>query len=107
MDNVSIEIKKDQIEITKTGGKYILLRKLSQDIEGNEYMAQFSDEIVDDDIRRLVGTGVIEIMHHDFDTLLIIRTKRFHSAEMLYLIFADLLKHKISNTNNHEIKKKY
>jgi len=98
MDNVSIEIKKDQIEITKTGGQYILLRKQDE----NGYIAQFSHEITDTDVRRLTNTGVIDILQNESNFYLYLKTRRFHSTEMLYLIFADLLKHKNLTTITHE-----
>ncbi len=46
MNKVTIEIKKDQIEITRSDGRYILIRK-----HESGYIAQFSDEITDADIR--------------------------------------------------------
>lgn len=92
MDNVSIEIKKDQIEITKTGGQYILLRRA---LIG--YIAQFSHQITDSDLRRLTDTGVIEIIARLHSKSLYFKTRRFHSMEMVYLIFADLLKNQPIN----------
>ena len=96
-NNVKIEIKSQQIEITKTGGQYILLRKLKE----NSYVAEFSDIINETDIRRLVDTGVIEIINIE-ERMLFIETRRFNSTEMLYLILADLLNHKSINISNYE-----
>lgn len=96
-NNVKIEIKSQQIEITKTGGQYILIRKLKE----NSYFVEFSDIINETDIRRLVDTGVIEIISIE-ERMLFIETRRFHSTEMLYLILADLLNHKSINTCNYE-----
>lgn len=99
MNNVTIEIKKSQIEISRSDGRYILIRK-----HDAGYIAQFSDEITDSDIRRLVGTGVIEIINNASNHNLYLKTRRFHSTEMLYLIFADLLKNQPINTSEHEKK---
>ena len=92
-DNVNIQIKSEQVEITKTDGQYILLRKLMN----NEYVLKFSNTITDADVRRLKNTGVIEITKNDDDYYLHLKTQRFHSVEMLYLIIADLLKYKPLN----------
>lgn len=92
MDNVSIEIKIGQIEITKTGGQYILLRRA---LIG--YIAQFSHQITDSDLRRLTDTGVIEIIARLQSKSLYFETRCFHSMEMVYLIFADLLKNQPIN----------
>ena len=100
MNKVTIEIKKDQIEITRSDGRYILIRK-----HESGYIAQFSDEITDADIRRLTGTGVIEIIQNASDHHLYLKTRRFHSTEVLYLIFADLLKNKPINAYGHENKR--
>ncbi len=101
MDNVNIEIKSEQIEITKSDGQYILLRKCLD----KAYIAQFSHEVTENDIRRLSDTGVIEITHNEGGYFLYLKTIRFHSTEVLYLIFADLLKNKPINAYGHENKR--
>lgn len=95
---VDIHIKFDQIEITCEGTYILLLRKPMDAIQ----CAKFSEPITDQDIRRLLDTGIIDIIDSSDEHTLYFKTRRFHSKDLLYLIMADLIKYKYQqNSNNH------
>lgn len=94
---VDILIKKDHIDISCEGMYILLLRKPMGEIQS----ARFSEPYTDQDIRRLLDTGIIEVTDSSDERILFFKTKRFHSEELLYLILADLIKYKYQQEQYH------